>query len=285
MIILTRILAHILALLSLAALQRWGRALGWVLGRVIRHRRAQVLETLARCFPEKTDAQRAAIADGMYRHLATVVLECLRYSEDRAIAFRSLVDVRGREHVDALRAQGHGALVLMGHLGNWELMGPVASGLWGQIDVVVRPQHNAAFDTYWRTSREKMGVRSLPAVHAYRDCLRALARNEVVAIIVDQNMRRQRGIFVDFFGQPACTTPGLAYLAAHARLPVVPICMIREPGGRHTLHVLPPLPPPPDRRPETIHAATQAYTAAFEELVRSYPEQWIWLHKRWRTRP
>lgn len=283
MITLVRIASRLLALLSYPALQRLGRALGWFMGSVARVRRGQVMDTLARCFPEKSGAERRAIADGMYRHLATMTLECLRFSDARGSEFQRWVDIEGAEHAEAALARGRGVLVLMGHLGNWELMGLAVANRWSPVNAVVRPQHNRAFDAYWRASRERMGVRLLPHLHAFRDCLKALARQEPVAIIVDQNMRKHRGIFVDFFGRPACTTPGLAYLAAQSQAPVVPAYMVRGTDGRHTLHLLPPLDPPPDRQPETIHSATQAYTKIWEEIVRRHPDQWLWLHKRWRT--
>jgi KDO2-lipid IV(A) lauroyltransferase len=285
MITLVRLLSRLLTLLPYTALQRLGRALGWFMGRVLRHRRAQVLDTLARCFPDKTETERARIADGMYRHLATMTLECLRFADRQGGAFRDWVDIEGAEHAEAALARGRGALVLMGHMGNWELMGLAVAHRWSPVNAVVRPQHNRAFDAYWRASRERMGVRLLPHLHAFRDCLKALGRNEPVAIIIDQNMRKHRGIFVEFFGRPACTTPGLAYLAAQSQAPVVPAYMVRGPDGRHTLHMLPPLAPPADRRPETIHATTQAYTRIWEDIVRRHPDQWIWLHKRWRTQP
>lgn len=285
MIAVAKFLSRLLAALSHRTLLRLGGGAGWILGRVVRHRRAQVLASLRRCFPEQDDAKLHAIADGMYRHLATVAFECLRFADRRGRAFPRLVDTVGGEHLDAALARGRGVLVLMGHIGNWELMGVPVVQRWSVVNVVVRALHNRRFDAYWRATREALGLRVLPPLHAYRDCLRALGRNEIVAILLDQNMRRKRGIFVDFFGQPACTTPGLAYLSAQAQVPVLPLFMIREPSGRHTLHILPPIDPPPDREPDTIRRATQGYTKVLEDIVRAHPSQWIWLHRRWRTQP
>lgn len=277
--------AAAVSVLPYPAIPRLGAALGWMMGRVVRHRRRAVIETLGRCLPERTPEECVRIADGMYRHLGTLVFECLYFSGRHAEKFAARVDVVGLDNVEIVRARGGGALVLMGHIGNWELMGLAAASIWNPLNVVVKMLRNKALNEYWRSSRERMGLRLLPRDDAMRDCLKALRRREVVALILDQNMRRKRGIFVDFFGQPACTTPGLAFLSAASKTPVLPVFMIRKPDGRHELCILPPIDPPADREEETIRAATQHYTRALEDIIRAHPEQWTWLHKRWRTRP
>ena len=280
-----RLIGACCRVLPYAAILHLGAGLGWFLRVVLRHRRAVVREALDRCLPERSAAERARITREVYRHLGTVPLECLHFSGSRAEAFAARVDIEGREHAEAVRARGGGALVLMAHIGNWELMGLAAASLWNPLNVVVRPIQNAALDAWWRKSRERMGLHPLPREDAIRDCLKALKRREVVALILDQNMRRHRGIFVDFFGRPACTTPGLALLACAGKTAVLPVFMIRQPGGRHLLRIEPPLEPPADRSEASIRAATQRYTKVLEEIIRRHPEQWIWIHKRWRTRP
>lgn len=261
-----------------------GRGIGFFLGRVLRHRRRYVVEIIKRCLPERAaDANR--IADAMYRHLGLLIAECLHYSGARAASFREQVDLVGREHIEAVRARGAGALVLMGHIGNWELMGLVAADFWKPVHVVVKSLGGSGIDAYWRAAREKMGLHLLPRDDAMRSCIKALRRRELVALILDQNMRRHRGIFVNFFGRPACTTPGLAYLSAVTRTPVLPAYLIRQPNGRHTLTVEAPIEPPPSRDDAVIRAFTQQYTTILERVIRAHPDQWTWIHKRWKTRP
>lgn len=284
-VLFIRSIAALIRLFPYSALARIGAGLGCFLGRVVRHRRRLVLDTLARCLPERTPDERARIADRMYRHLATLALECLYFSGSHADKFADHLDIIGREHIEAIRARGGGALALMGHIGNWELMGLAAATLWKPVNVVVKTMGDKSVNNYWRASREKMGLHLLPSADAARDCLKALRRKEAVALILDQNMRRHRGIFVDFFGQPANTTPGLAVLSAISRTPVLPIYMIRKATGRHEFHALPPIEPPPDRSEESIRAATQQYTTTLQDIIRAHPEQWTWLHKRWRTKP
>jgi KDO2-lipid IV(A) lauroyltransferase len=270
---------------SLVTQRRVGRVLGWVLGRIVRFRRRAVLATLALRLPGKSRADYQAIADGMYRHLGTMAVECMGFPDQPREIFQRNVEMRGEEHAHGVLAQGRGMLVLMGHIGNWELLGLALAGRWVPIHVIVREQHDKAFNTYWRESREKMGLHPMAAQHSYRDALRALKKGDMVAVTLDQNMRRRRGVFVNFFGEQACTTPGLAYLSAQSGVPVVPIYTIRQPDGRHVVQVLPPVPPPADREEATIQASTQVYSDILEGIIRQHPDQWLWLHKRWRTRP
>lgn len=282
---LLRILTRGARALSDRAAHRWGVAIGWLLGRGVRHRRGLVLRTMAHCLPERTPAERVRLTDAMYRHFGLMVVECLRFSGARAAKFAGRVTIEGREHAEAVKARGRGTLMLMGHIGNWELMGVAASTIWTPLHVVVKPIRNKALNEFWREAREGMGLGLLPREDALRDCLKALRRGEMVALVLDQNMKRSRGIFVDFFGRPACTTPGLAYLSAVSQAAVLPAYMIRGPDGRHRMHMLPPIEPPPDRRDETIRAYTQRYTRILEDIIRAHPDQWTWLHHRWRTQP
>lgn len=111
----------------------------------------------------------------------------------------------------------------------------------------------------------------------------ALKRGEIVAIVLDQNTKRDYGIFVDFMGRPACTSPGLAILAAQTGTPVYPFYATRAPDGSHDVTMMPPLDPPTDKSREAMHDATQRYTKVLEDIIREHPENWMWLHKRWRT--
>lgn len=270
---------------SLATQRRVGGGLGFILGRIVRFRRRAVLATLALRLPGKSAADYRHIANGMYRHLGIMAVECLGFPDQPREVFQSNVDVIGEEHARNVLARGRGMLALMGHIGNWELLGLALAGRWVPIHVIVRDQHNPDFNDYWRESREKMGLHPMAAQNSYRDALRALKKGDIVAVTLDQNMRRRRGVFVDFFGEQACTTPGLAYLSVQSGVPVVPIYTFRQPDGRHTVHVLPPLDPPADREEATIQAATQTYSRILEDIIRQHPDQWLWLHKRWRTRP
>ncbi|MCA1808876.1 MAG: lysophospholipid acyltransferase family protein [Kiritimatiellia bacterium] len=263
---------------------RLGAGLGRLLGSILRVRRGEVICTIARCFPEKPPDEVARIADGMYRNFGLLLVEIFRFGADRE-QVRDLVELRGAEHLrEALKA-GRGALILSAHVGNFEMMCTVAPLFDVPLTVITKTIKPAALNAHWESTRHTMGVRTLPARGSYRACRQVLKNNEFLGFVLDQNMKRQHGIFVDFFGRPACTSPGLAFLSARAGAPVVPAFIVRRGDGRHVVQVQPALPPPPDCSAASIHAATQAYTGIIEAVIRKHPEQWTWLHRRWRTQP
>ncbi|MFH1968921.1 MAG: lysophospholipid acyltransferase family protein [Verrucomicrobiota bacterium] len=285
MINIIRALSWLCARLSQSQVQHMGRALGWLLGSGLRFRRGEVQTTLQRCFPEKTLADVRAMADGMYRHLGTLLIEGLRTGHMDLAALTEEVDFSGFEKCMQILSQGRGLIVLTAHIGNFELLAMMAALKGAPLTVITKALKPKWLNDWWVETREKSGVKMLPARHSYRYCREALKANGILGFILDQNMKRNRGIFVDYFGRPACTSPGLALLSAQTGAPVLPVFMLREPDGRHRLHVFDPLPPPERADKEAICQATQAYTAIIERVVRAHPDQWIWLHRRWRTQP
>jgi len=285
MIIVIRALSWLCAHLSQPQVQHVGRALGWLLGSGLRFRRGEVQATLQRCFPEKTPADVRATADGMYRHLGTLLIESLCTGHMDLAALDKEVDFSGFEKGMQILSQGHGLIVLTAHVGNFELLAMMAALKGAPLTVITKALKPKWLNDWWVETRVKFGVKMLPAHHSYRYCREALKANGILGFILDQNMKRNRGIFVDYFCRPACTSPGLALLSAQTGAPVLPVFMLREPDGRHRLHVFDPLPPPERADKEAIRQATQAYTTIIERFVRAHPDQWIWLHRRWRTQP
>ncbi len=283
--LLIKLLIALAMRLSHARSLVWGRRLGWLLGALLRYRRAEVLATLRRCFPEKTAAECGAVADGMYANLGLTLMETLRLDELSRDWMERHVEVRGMEIVRAALEGGKGAIMLAAHLGNFQLPGLIAGFFGVSISNITKTIKPAALNAHWDRIRARFGVKSVGRRGSFRACLAVLKANEMLGFVLDQNMKRPEGIFVDFFGQPACTSPGLALLSALSGAPVIPAFTFRRPDGSHQIDLLPALAPPPDRQPETIRQATQAYTAIIEAAIRRHPEQWIWIHRRWRTRP
>lgn len=271
--------------LSFEAAMKWGRRLGWLLGTLLRYRRAEVFQTIQRCFPEKSGAEVRAVTDGMYVNLGRYIVEMMRMETlDREWLERH-VEVKGLEIIREVLAGGQGAVMLTAHVGNFELPALIAGYYGIPITVITKTIKPAALHDYWTVSRSRLGVKPVPRRGTLRACLAVLKANEILGFILDQNMKRQHGIFVEFFGRPACTSPGLAVLSAMSGSPVIPVFNTRRPNGNHCVEIMPALPPPTDRKPETIHQATQAYTAIIESVIRQHPDQWIWIHRRWRTQP
>ena len=260
--------------------------IGWMLARVVRLRRTYVLQTLARCLPEKTDSERQALYAAVCRQQALNVVELLRYAGGREAELAARLEVSGREHVEAALALGKGVLVSIAHFGNYALLALQVPRLFGYpLSVIAKPLRNETLNALWWELQRQAGVNGIPARNAYRASVRALKANELVGFMLDQNRPAGMGVFVDFFGQPASTTPGLAVMSAHTGAPVLPVFIRRAPDGTNRVEVLPHLAPPADRRPETVQAFTAACTQIIEDEIWRYPDQWLWWHKRWKSRP
>lgn len=262
-----------------------GRALGTLLGSVIRYHRKDAIEALARSFPEKTPRERRDILNRMYKNLGTNIVEVLRFARIGDHYLRESIEWDDDQEAREVLAANKGLLVLSAHTGNWDLLCTVAPRFNYPATVITKNLRNSALNSYWMGTRARFGLKFVPAHNSYRQCLAALRNNEIVAFILDQNMINTEGIFVDFLGKPACTSPGLAYMSAQSGAAVAPMFIIRLENGKHRVKVLPTIPPPPDRKPDTIRIYTQRYTKVIENVIREHPDQWIWIHRRWRTVP
>ena len=260
-----------------------GRRLGWFYGNILRYHRPQALEALARAFPEITLAERRTILARMYGYLGMNVAELLRMKRASDEYYKTYVEWGELSHLHDTLKKGKGLLVLSAHTGNWDLLCSLAPHIGFPLTIITKDIKARSVNEYWMDIRRRFGLQFVPAHNSYRLCLTDLKRNEVVGFVLDQNMIDVEGIFVDFFNKPACTSPGLAYMSAQSGAPVVPVFAERLQGGRHRMHILPPIDPPPNREPETIRQYTQLYTKVIEDFVREHPEQWIWIHRRWRT--
>mgnify|MGYP005839001907 CR=1 FL=1 len=262
-----------------------GRGLGKTIGSALRYRRRDADEALRCALPHLCAADRRRVLSKMYRHLGSNVIEMLRLEKAGRAYVAENMEWSGREHLDAARARGRGVLMLSAHTGNWELGITALPALGYPASVVVKRIRASRVNARIERIRTLFGLRVLPSQGAYRDCLRALRRNDVLGFVLDQNRTIHDGIFVEFFGRPACTSPGLAHMAAVSGAPVVPVFMERLEDGRHRYNIRPPLTPPSGRDPDALAEATQRYCREIEDFIREHPEQWIWIHRRWKTRP
>jgi Kdo2-lipid IVA lauroyltransferase/acyltransferase len=167
------------------------------------------------------------------------------------------------------------------HLGNWELSAFAHALLAAPMNVVVRPLDNPLIDRLVERRRSLSGNRGIGKRDFSRSILKALAANQAVGILIDQNTAADSGVFVDFFGTPACANTGFAKFAAHSGAAAIPgFALWSETEHRYVLRFYPPVPITGDPARDT-----QALQATLEEAVRAYPEQWLWIHRRWKTRP
>jgi KDO2-lipid IV(A) lauroyltransferase len=195
---------------------------------------------------------------------------------------REWIDYDGFEHFQEAKRRGHGVLIASGHLGNWELSGVGHALLCGEtMSVVVRPLDNPLIDRLVQNRREIVGNRMIGKKEFARSMLETLKSNGTVGIFVDQNSQFDQGVFVNFFGVPARSGTAFAKLARHTGAAVVPgFAVWIEAEQRYRLKFYPPLDLTGD-----VAEDTQRIQSAVERAVREYPDQWLWVHRRWKARP
>ncbi len=238
-----------------------------------------------RCaFPDKSDEEILRIARGVYRNMGIVAAEFFDIPRLTKENIGELVDAEGIDHCKRALEKGRGVLLFGAHFGNWELEAVAASLLIKPLVVIYRPLDSSLLDHLVLKVRSATGNTPLPKERAMRAMLRSLKNNEMLGILIDQNVAWYEGVFIDYFGQPACTTDGLALLALHTEAPVLPGYMARLPNGRYRLVIGPEVEViRTGNREADVLANTQRFTEIIEEAVRQYPDQWLWVHQRWKT--
>jgi Kdo2-lipid IVA lauroyltransferase/acyltransferase len=265
---------------------RLGAGLGELAYRLLAGRRRVALDNVARAFdPPPEPAAGRALVRASFRHLGITALECTRLFFGPPGAMRDRVRVEGLEHVRAALALGRGAFILTGHFGNWELLAAAHVLAGFSVSVIVRPLDNPFLDALLARGRGRGGLRLIPKRHAVHGIREALARGECVGIFLDQDAG-PAGVFVPFMGRPASTSRGLALLALKTDAPVLPAFIRRLPGGEHLATIEAPVPVVRTGDLDAdVRAGTARFTEAIERAVRAHPDQWFWVHRRWKTRP
>jgi KDO2-lipid IV(A) lauroyltransferase len=277
-----------------AVIARWprrlalgsGRALGTLLGQLDRRHLAIAAGNLRLAFPDWDEARVWRTARAVYGHFGAVLFDILWLQRRTPEQIRGLLEVHGREHVERAMAGGRGALLVTAHLGNWELHGVAHGLLFGPIQVVARPLDNPRLDARLCAMRTMAGNTVLYKRRALIRILHALRAGQGIAILVDQNVLPRDGIFVEFFGRPAATTTVAAALAVKTGAPLVPCRTELLGDGRYRLTYAPAVDwSPSGEREADVACLTQRLTRQIEDWVRETPEQWLWMHRRWKTRP
>ena len=269
------------ALLALGAVVAW---LAWTL----RIRRVVVLDNLRLAFPERSEVERRAIARATYRNLGRMAAEFLllrrlgREELDRIFVYE------GWERFEAARALGKGVIACTAHFGNFEVLAAAHNLRGVPITIISRKMGRGRANDLWRRARARAGVEDLVVEkgETLGAARRALARGRVLGYVIDQNQPLRRAVFPTFFGVPAATSPTPAVLAARTGAAVIFALAIPLGDGRHRVVIEGPLrlEATGDRRRDVL-AFTQDLNDRLERRVRAHPEQWYWLHRRWKTRP
>ena len=245
------------------------------------------LRNLSLAFPEKSIEDRTRILAELFRNLGWLLAEFCQMPRYTQANTRKFVRYEGLEHYLAAKAKGKGVLIVTGHLGAWELSSFYHSLMDHPMSMVIRRLDNPLVDRLVNRIRCLHGNRVLHKDDFARGLLGAMRNGDTVGILMDTNMTPPQGVFVPFFGQLACTASGLARVALKTGAAVLPGFMLWEEGeSKYVLHFGPEieLSATGDDEKDALEN-TARFTAVIEEYVRRYPTQWLWVHRRWKTRP
>jgi KDO2-lipid IV(A) lauroyltransferase len=271
--------------------RRWARAAGAGLGALAFLFTGRLRRTGERnleiAYPESTAAWRKGIVRQLYRNLGLHLAEFCRMSRYTPERTREFIRYAGLEHYLAARDRGRGVLVITGHLGLWELSSFYHSLMGYPMSMVIRRLDNPLVDRLVNSIRCLHGNTVLHKDDFARGLLGAMRRGDTVGILMDTNMTPPQGVFVDFFGTPACTASGLARVAMRTDAAILPGFLTwREEEQKYVLEFGEPIDLVRTGDDEQdIVTNTQICTNAIEAWVRRFPEQWLWVHRRWKTRP
>ncbi len=264
---------------------RFGGGLGIFAYRIDKRHRLITEDNLARSFPEKSPEEIKAIARSVFRNLGYSIIEFIR-SARYGQRFGEYITIDDYPRYLKALEKGRGLLLLTAHCGSWELLALAQSLKKPPIGVVVRPLDNPYLDSLVSGLRTQFGNSLIGKVKGMREILRWLEQGGGVGILLDQNVKAKEGVFVDFFGRPACTNKGLALMATRTKAPVLPAFIRRVGLDRHEIFIGDEIPLiETGDKDADVAANTQAYTRAIEDFIRKYPDQWFWMHRRWKTRP
>jgi Kdo2-lipid IVA lauroyltransferase/acyltransferase len=249
--------------------------------------RRAAMFNLQLAFPDWTEARRRKVARGMIRQVGWMAGEFSQFPKYTRENIERIVLLDGFENFDAARRRGKGVLFLTGHMSAWELA-PFAQALYGHpLHFLVRPIANRRVDALINAYRCRSGNEPIEKNRSARPILKVLGDGGTVGILADHNATLEEGVFVDFFGILASTTSGLARIALHTDAAVVPGFLSWNAQRRkYRLRFEPAVELARTGDEETdVRESTQRFMRVIEDYVRTYPDQWLWVHKRWKTRP
>ncbi len=281
------ILVHVLAVLPRPLARFAGMSMGWAVWLLFGRLRRVGMRNQQIAFPEKSRRERRKIVRRMFLHLGRQLAEFCKFPQYTRENVSKVIIYDGIENFEAAQARGKGVLFLTAHLGGWELSSFMHSIHGHAMHIVARGLDNPYVDRLVRRYRTLHGNRIFDKDDYARGLLKAIRDGETVGILMDTNMTPPQGIFADFFGVPACTASGLARVALRTQAAVLPgFAFWDRQIGKYRLHMAPALSLIRSGDDEAdVIANTRLFNQTIEAYVRKYPEQWLWVHRRWKTRP
>lgn len=264
-----------------------GSTLGKILYQTLKERREIALKNIQIAFGNCIDAkERERICIGSFVNFGKTFIEFLRFKKLNSKNIWNEVTVYGSENIKEALTSGKGAIVFLPHFGNWELLSLVYGVLIpNQAKAIAFPLKYDRLNAYLLQVREHLGLKIILRKNAIRATLRSLKNNEAVGFFADQNAGDQ-GVFIEFFGRPASSTRAPVSLALRTDSPILFSLDVRQPDDRHHVYISPPI---HLKSSENVEKDIELYTAQLmkelEGYIRKYPEQWLWIHNRWKTQP
>ncbi len=278
---LAALLLWTLRALPLSASNAVARGATTVLDAIAPKLRRVALKNLYFAFPELGVRQHERIVDGVFRSIARMLVALARFPSLDDANISEWIGYEGLENYHDAKREGHGVLIATAHLGNWELSAFAHAWMTEPMNVLVRPLDNPLIDQLIEERRTRSGNRLIYKKDAARAILKALQDNEAVGILIDQNTSASEGVFIDFFGKPACAGSAFAKLAHRSNAVVIPgFALWNEGTRRYVLRFYPRVEMTGD-----VRADTQRIHSVIEQVIREFPDQWMWIHRRWKTRP
>ena len=265
----------------------FGRFLGRLAFCIDKKHRDIALKNLNTAFSRGKDKTEIySIAKKVFENLGMNLIEFCRIPQLNSENIDKYVTIRGFDNFLNARKKNKGVLFLTAHFGNWELMAAAHALKGYPLNVVVREPDNPIFERFVKYVRTRCGNKMMDKNSQMRSILNILKKGESVGVLLDQNVTWVEGVFVDFFGKLAATNKGLALLAIGSQSPVIPAFIIRKDYKTHELIFGKEIPIQiTDDKRADILVNTARFTKVIEDMIRKYPDQWFWVHQRWKSRP
>ncbi|MBN2403857.1 MAG: lysophospholipid acyltransferase family protein [Spirochaetes bacterium] len=274
----------VLSLLRYRTRVKAGGYLGLAVYYLYKKRRDIALDNVSKSFPEKDNSWHRRVARESFRHFGMSVMEFIQLRKFDMEFMDKYITVEGEGHIRDALAQGRGIIGICPHLGNWEFVAAYVALKGNPLSVIMKRQSNPYVNKVIGDIRASFNMELIYKSNAGFPVMRALKRNKIVAFVADQDAGRN-GIFVDFLGRPASTAHGPARFALSAKSPAMIFAGVREKDGTLKIIISPPLGFDYNKsRKSAVFKNTGIWTKSIEELIRKYPEQYFWMHRRWKTR-
>jgi KDO2-lipid IV(A) lauroyltransferase len=281
---LVKLFGFLVRFISIRGIQRFGDVLGPIFYHLVPIRKRVAQDHIRRAFPEYDEQDIERLLKASYASVSKTILEILKLPRLDREVLRAIVSIEGKEHLDRALEKGNGLIVVTYHFGNWELMGTATVLSGYPLDVIYQRQANPLSDAYINRTRELMGMRIIERGEAVNRAIRALKENRLVAFLSDQDAHEE-GVFAPLFGRPASTPRGPAVLSLRLGIPIVTTVSIRNADGTHRVIITPLETERSGNMEEDVLAIASEFNRRLEQYIREQPSQWLWFHRRWKTRP